>query len=252
MEIKKILYATNIKGPVYNPIEGLLSLKKAGLEEILVLSDDISGDVKKGFSENGVTLRNIEGSGPITSRILDSARSENPSLIVTFLRKGKRRFFRGAVSRNLIKNITLPLLLIHEDDNKSNSDISGLFDNVLLATHWSDSSGRAWLFMIGLKKIIGVVDIVYVLNEKPTIKEIRQIKERVEDIRRICLEEKIDAESHIYAGKTSDEILLAASEYDATLIIMGTSSKGILSDIFSRPVCYRVVEKSPVPVLIIP
>ncbi len=58
------------------------------------------------------------------------------------------------------------------------------------------------------------------------------------------LEEKIDAESHIYAGKTSEEILLAAKEYDASLIIMGVSSKNAIEKYF--PVlCLSQLRKKP-------
>ncbi|GAF81992.1 unnamed protein product, partial [marine sediment metagenome] len=150
------------------------------------------------------------------------------------------------------KNTRLPLLLIHEKNKEISSSKRGIFDSLILATNWSDSAGRAWLYIIGLKKIVGVLDIVYVLNEKPTVKDIRQLRDRVEEIRNICLEEKIDAESHIYAGKTPTEILLAAKDYNATLIAMGYDSKGIFKEIFSGSACYRVAEESSVPVLIIP
>ncbi len=106
--------------------------------------------------------------------------------------------------------------------------------------------------MIGIKEIVETIDIVYVLYEKPTIGEIRRLKERVEEVRKICLAEDMDAESHIYAGKTADEIVLASKDYNATMIAMGYKPTGTLKEIFSGSSCYRVVEKSSVPVLIIP
>ena len=218
----------------------------------MLLCESLPQELKERLSEQGINLRRVEGSGPLDSRILESANRENPSLVVAHLSREKRKLFRDGAARNLIKNTLFPLLLIPENGKEGDSSTKGLFDSVILATNWSDAAGRAWLYIIGLKEIVGVLDIVYVLNEKPTIKDIRQLRDRVEEIRKICLEEKIDAESHIYAGKTAGEIILASKDYNVSLIAMGYAAKGIFKEIFSESACYRVVEESSVPVLIIP
>ena len=252
MQIKKLLYATHLKEPNLSLFEGLLDIKKIGLEEIILLCESPSQELKESLSEQGINLRRVEGSGPLDSRILESANRENPSLIVAHLSREKRKLFRGGAARNLIKNTLFPLLLIHENGKVKGSSTRGLFDSVILATNWSDSAYKTLLYVIGLKELLGVLDIVYVLNEKPTIKDIRQLKERVEEVRKICLEEQIDAEAHIYAGKTAREIILASKDYNATLIAMGYESKDTFKEIFSGSVCYQVAEESSVPVLIIP
>ena len=252
MEAKKILYATNLKEPTYDLLERFLDIKKIGLEEIIFLSKSLPQELKEKLSEHGINLKEVEASGPLISKILDTAKRENTSLIVANLKREKRKLFRGTIVRNLIKNTPLPLLLVNEDNKESSYSKKGIFDSVILATNWSDSAGRAWLYIIGLKKIVGVLDIVYVLNEKPTVKDVRQLRDRVEEIRKICLEEEIDVESHIYAGKIPEEIILASKDYNATLIAMGYGSKDIFKEIFSKNVCYRVAEESPVPVLIMP
>lgn len=252
IEIKKLLYATHLREPTYSLFEGLLDIRKMGLGEIILLCESPPQELKESLSEQGINLRRVEGSGPLDSRILESANRENPSLIVAHLSREKKKFFTGGAATNLIKNTPSPLLLIHENGKGRGSSTRGLFDSVILATDWSDSAYKALLYVIGLKELLGVLDIVYVLNEKPTIKDIRQLKERVEEVRKICLEEQIDAESHIYAGKTAGEIILASKDYNASLIAMGYQSKGILKEIFSGSVCYQVAEESSVPVLIIP
>lgn len=252
VKIKKLLYVSHLKEPTWNILEGLLDIKKIGLEEVILLSEGLSQGLMERLSEHGINLKGDEGSGPLIPRILETANREHASLIVAHLNREKRKFFRGSTATNLIKNTPFPLLIIHENTQERSSSTKGLFDSVILATDWSDAARRAWLYIIGLKELVGVLDIVYVLNEKPTVREIRQIKDRVEEIRKICLEEKIDAESHIYAGKTPEEILLAAKDYNATLIAMGYGSKGIFKEIFFGSACYRVAEESSVPVLIIP
>lgn len=248
MEVRKLLYATNLKEPTFDSFEGLLGIKEIGLEEIILLSGNPPDELKDRLSHHGIKLRGVEGSGSLVSRILDSVKREDVSLVVANLKREKGRFIRGSDARNIIKNTPLPLLLIKENSYPK----KGVFDSVILATDWSAVAQRALNYMIGLKEIIGVLDIVNVLNEKPTIRDIRQLKERIEGIRKMCLEQKIDAESHIYAGKTPEEILLAAKDYGATVIVMGTGCKSTIKEIYSGSSSYRVAERAPVPVLIIP
>ena len=252
IEIKKLLYATDLKEPTLSFFEGLMDIKKIGLEEIILLSNSPSEDLRRKLSEDGVNLRAVEGSGPIPFRILETASRENPSLVVAHLNREKKKFFRGGTARNLIKNTLFPLLLINETGGGRSFSTRGLFDSVILATDWSDSFRKALLYIIGLKEILGVLDIIHVLSEKLTVRDIRHLKERVGEIRKICLEEEIDTESHFYAGKIAGEILLASKDYNASLIAMGYPSKGILKEIFSGSTCYRVAEESSVPVLVIP
>jgi len=252
MEIKKLVYATDLREPTYDIFESLLAIKKTGLERIILLSETAPQELRKRLSNDGVNLSTVEGSKPLPSIILEAADREHASLVVTRLNREKKRLFRGGAARDLIRNTRYPLLLIQENAAGKGFSTRGLFDSVILATNWSDSANKAFLYIIGLKEIVGVLDIVYVMNEKPTVKDIRQLKERIEELRRICLEEEIDAESHIYAGKTAAEILLASKDYDATLIVMGYNSKGPVQEIFSQSACFRVAEESSVPVLIIP
>jgi nucleotide-binding universal stress UspA family protein len=170
---------------------------------------------------------------------------------VANLKREKRRFFRATTARNLIKNTPLPLLLVNENSKESSYSKKGIFDIVILATDWSDAAQRALNFIIGLKEIIGVLDIVNVINKKLTVRDIRQLKDNLDEVRKICLKENIDTEAHIYAGKTPKEILLAAKDYNATVIVMGAGSKRTIKEIFLRSL-YKVAEESSIPVLIIP
>ena len=119
MEAKKILYATNLKEPTYDLLERFLDIKKIGLEEIIFLSKSLPQELKEKLSEHGINLKEVEASGPLISKILDTAKRENTSLIVANLKREKRKLFRGTIVRNLIKNTPLPLLLVNEDNKES-------------------------------------------------------------------------------------------------------------------------------------
>jgi nucleotide-binding universal stress UspA family protein len=252
MEIKKLLYITPLREPNYEVLEGLTEMGRIGLKEIILLPATPPKELQDRFSDHGIGLKGVDGSGPLIPRIFEVVEKEHVSLIIAQSPWDKEGFFRGRDARRLMRHTPVPLLILREDGLEGGPSTRGLFNSVILATDWSDAAGRAWLYMIGIKEIVGTIDIVYVLNEKPTIGEIRQLKERVEEVRKICLAEQMDAESHIYAGKTADEIVLASKDYNATMIAMGYKPAGALKEIFVRSACSRVIEKSEVPVLIIP
>ena len=84
------------------------------------------------------------------------------------------------------------------------------------------------------------------------MRDLRNLNKRLEETRQRLLDEGIDAEAHIYAGKPAEEIMLAARDYGATSIAMGTTRRWPLMDIFSRSCSYKVAEGSAVPTLVIP
>lgn len=251
MEIKKLLYV-NHREPTYEFVEALTGMGKIGLEEIILFPEKPSKELADRLSSRSIHLRGVESSGRLIPTLFEVADKEQVSLIIVHSHKDNDGLLRGSAARRLMRNTPVPLLFILEDKEAGCPSVRGLFDSVILATDWSDAAGRAWLYIIGIKKIVGVVDIVYVLHEKPAIGEIRKLRERVEEVRKICLEETMDAESHIYAGKTPEEIVLAAKDYNATMIAMGYKQRGSLKDFISGSTCYRVLEKSSVPLLVIP
>jgi len=252
MEIKKLLYVAQLREPTYEFIESLAGMEKIGLKEIILFPENPPKELVARLSVHGIHLKGINSPRPKVPEIVEAASREQVSLIIAHSHGDREGPIKESSAKRLIRNTPVPLLIIREDGHETSPSPRGLFSNVVLATDWSDAAGRAWLYIIGIKEIVEVVDIVYVLHEKPTIGEIRQLRERVEEVRRICLEEQMDAESHIYAGKTADEIVLASKDYNATMIAMGYKSKRPLKEFISGSSCYRVLEKSSVPVLIIP
>ena len=78
------------------------------------------------------------------------------------------------------------------------------------------------------------MEIVKVINKKLTIREMREVKGLLAQLRKKCLDNGIDAESHVYAGYASEEILIAAKDYKASLISLGAKSeKNLLKRISS-------------------
>ena len=80
----------------------------------------------------------------------------------------------------------------------------------------------------------------------------RELKEKLVQTRKKFLNEKIDAESHIYAGKTLEEILTAAKDYKATMVVIGGESekKGI-ERLFKKGSSYKITNEATLPVLVV-
>jgi nucleotide-binding universal stress UspA family protein len=126
-----------------------------------------------------------------------------------------------------------------------------VFHHVVYATDWSLLSETVLKSLLDFKEVIEMLEIVSVIHKRLSIREMRNLKERLVETRKIFLDEGIDAEAHVYAGKPSEEIMLAARDYDATAIVMGTSRKSPLQEIFSGSCSYRVAEEAAIPVMVI-
>ena len=135
----------------------------------------------------------------------------------------------------------------------SGPDHEGLFHHVIFATDWSRASKVALeYFLLNFKGIIGILEIVNIINMRLSVRDIRNLRRKLEGTRKVFLDMGIDAESHIYAGKPPEEIILAAKDYNATSIVMGTSFKPFIRSIFSKSCACMVAREAEVPTMIIP
>ena len=253
MEIIKILYATDLVQPSLNFLERLITVSKFPIQKIVLLSDSpLPRWIEKidhlGCKAEESTLKG----GSFAGRVLSTADEENVSLIIADLDKTDDGLIKGSIEKKLIKKSNVPVLITN-GDNDNNITEKGIFDNLVFATDWSVTSQKALDYLINLNDLIEALDIVNVLNKKLTVKDIRRLKKKIEEIRSICLNNKIDAESHVYAGDITDEILLAAKDYNATSIIMGTGTqKTSIKDFFSCSVSCKIAEKASIPLLVVP
>lgn len=192
-----------------------------------------------------VVLTSMKGEVMDEKKISDATNITKPTFKV--IERGGKSTVRG-----LIKATTVPVLVVDKEETGLNFVSNGLFERILFATDWSPSCDNALKYILGFKELISELDIVNVIYEKLTVRALRRLKERLVEVRKRCLDEGIEAEYHLYAGETAAEIMLAAQEYDSTAIVMGTTSKQKLKDIFrGNPSC-RVAERATVPTLIVP
>jgi nucleotide-binding universal stress UspA family protein len=251
MEITKILYVTDKEKPSFSEVERLMAFRKLGLEEIIGLNPKGDMDWGKSLADYEVESKTLAKEGPILPRILSTAKQETASMIAVNLNKETNKVFSGSRIKRLLRSSPVPVLVLNEDAQPKTSEKNGIFDHVVFATDWSPLSEVASRYILGFKEIIKLVEIVNVISKRLSIRDMRGLNERLVKTRKIFLNEGIDAEAHVYAGRPPEEIMLAAREYGATAIVMGTSRKSPLRAFFSGSCSYRVAAEADIPVMAI-
>lgn len=255
MEARKLLYATDLKDQAlsFSLLKEILPVRELNFYEFVFLhTTTFDGWIEKLLDLNirSKILVNNQLSPP---DILSAAKKEKVSLIIVNQDKETGKTSYRSTVRQLIKESFLPILFINNGDKEIEPDEKGLFAHVILSTNWSAKSEKALKFLLGFKKILGELEIVNVIKGKLTIKEMRELKDRLAETRKICLDNEIDAESHIYAGKTSEEIITAAKDYKATMIIIGAESeKKGLSRLSKKSSSWKVACEADMPVMVVP
>ena len=252
MEAGKLLYAANIRQASFSEFERVLALRTIGLKEVIFLhATEVEGWEKK-LADYGVNSKTLTVEGSLVTSIVNVAHREAVSLIVANLNRDTGLLFRGSLTTQLLRASPLPVLILPESAEASESVQEDMFSHVIFATDWSVASEKALTYLLNFKELIQELEIVHVIHKKPSVRDMRNLGEKLSQARKTFLDEGIDAESHVYAGKPSEEIMLAARDYDATCIVMGTTGMWTLKDMFLHSCSYRVAEASKVPILVIP
>ncbi len=247
----KLLYTTNRKerDPSYGLKETLLILKDVGFREVVYLQTTPGDERFKDLSGTGITYGIQVEKTLSLQRILNAASKESVSLVIADFDRAIQKPSRSFLIRGLIRKTSVPVLVL----NNIPAQGDGLFEHIIFPTDWSPASEKALAYLLGFSSIIKRLDIVNVINGKLTVRDIRELKEKLIRTRKTCLSEKIDAESHVYAGSIPEETIKASEDYKATLIILGISSKKpFYKRIFRKNLSFRIAMAAAVPVLIVP
>ena len=252
MEAGKILYATDASQPRSAQLQRLMGLRSLGIEEVIFLQTSKMEGWESSLAGFGMNHRVVVADGPLVSSILSTVREEAVSMIAASLNRDERSLLRKPVIRDLLRSSPVPVVILPEDAQASGSAQNNVFAHVIFATDWSSASQKALGYLLGFNEIIHELEIVHVIDKNLSIRDMQQLKYQLAQSRKAFLDEGIDAEAHVYAGKPPEEIMLAARDYDGTCIVMGTTGKSAVQDLLSRSCSYGIAEASVVPALIIP
>ena len=258
MEPKNLLYVANPTPPKNEPAltQALLQL---GFENTSYYIMGETARWEESLKQQGISGEFIVEKKPSLAAIMGKAQEVKASLIAVNLSSKGPGLSRQSVVKNLIRFTQVPILLLPEGPFPSMEEASsvssidgGLFDHVIFATDWSPFSQNCFDTLIHLKENIKELEVVTVIDKKLSIRDMIGLKEMLGETRGQLKEHGIDAEGHIYAGKPSEEILLAVKDYEGSVIVMDASHRSALKTFFKGNCTYEVAEKADVPVMIIP
>ena len=292
MSVEKVLFPTRFRELSFNSLESLLVLKDAGMKEIIlchVISREDVGfvpfggymqeeednlreearirfeDWQRSISEKGIESKIVIRVGDIVPQILHVAEEEKVDMIVLGKKKEEHPF-AGSKTFEIMTRSRIPALvskyMVHymigtESHEKINEKI---FERPMLVTDWSEPSGRALDFMVSLAGIINKSlifhDVDVNISKDHDKEELhlveKQSSAKLDDFCKKLNDAGIDAEPHLGAGEVVDEIIRISRERHATMIIIGTTAKGWLSELVKGSVSHQVAKDSELPTLLVP
>ena len=285
---RKMLFVTQFEELGFDALQSLLVLRTAGLNHVILMNvidrDRVAMHRGLGYDKNEerklreqANIRFIDWAeslfetgmevgeyivvGSMVPQVLAAADEENADLIVIGQRNKKLMdmFYSGDAVIELLRRSERPVLVYKHLEN-CGCLADNPFARTLLTVDWSPASLSAVDYLKTLKNVAHDVSVMHVAApgelKGATSLEIQQLrKERRGRLEKICDTlgtAGIAARSHLYVGEAAKEITRAAQEYNATMIVMGSSGTSVWTERFLGSKPRAVVEKSPYPVLIIP
>lgn len=160
-----------------------------------------------------------------------------------------KKLFMGSTTMNIIAHATKPVLMAKFEEEVLYGERC-LFCKVILATDGSEPCKRALNLIKELSPVIEEVDIVAVQNTKK--KDDKSYYEQVVKEFAEALSSVVKVDTHILSGTPSKEIMQFAESSGASLIVLGTTGKDAFDEVFIGSTSHRVLEKSKLPVLVVP
>lgn len=206
--------------------------------------------------------------GAPNAEILTIAEKENVDLIVIGRKKRTlmQKVYVGSHIMDILRRSHVPVLISKymvqfewENDQLTRTN-DHIFERPMLATDWSQPSENARQRMSALKGLAKTILVVHVIDTKLTKgmnrdrrTEIeKESKKRLENYCRKIEQFGMNAEQHLSAGKTVQELIRLSRDHKASMIVMGRTGKDWFHEYWLGGVSHQIAELSELPVLVVP
>jgi nucleotide-binding universal stress UspA family protein len=287
MDIKKLLFVTKFNDLSYSALQSMLCLRKASLHHVVLthvierekvamhrgLGYQKSEEIKlretanirfidwaENLFEQGVEVGVYIVVGNLVTQVIEAVRKEMPDLIVIGRsHKGLiDQLYTGSDIIEIVRQSSTPVLIYKPPTDKIELE-DNLFERPLLATDWSAASLRALDFLLPLKEVVKKVNLIHVASEKDlkgSAMEIQKVRKKsrnkLDDMVDQLGENSIDARGHVYVGDAGPEIERAATDFQASMIVLGSSGKSAWTERWLGSTPQLIAEKSAYPTFIVP
>jgi nucleotide-binding universal stress UspA family protein len=287
MEIKKLLFVTKFNDLSFNALQSLLSLRKAGLTHVVFVNvierEKVAMHRGLGYQkaeeirlretanirfidwaehlfEQGMEVGVYIVVGNLVSQIVDATRKEQADLVVIGYSRKRLvdQLYSGSDITELIRRTSVPVLVYKPPTDKIDL-LDKPFERPLLATDWSAAGKQAEKLLMPLKGVVNNINIIHVANEKDLkgsamqIQKLRkQTRAKLDSIADRFEDNGIEARAHVYIGDPLKEIERAAADCQASMIVLGSSSRSAWKERWLGSLPRAIAEDSDYPTLIVP
>jgi nucleotide-binding universal stress UspA family protein len=225
-------------------------------------------DWQVSIRKRGVESKIVIEVGETVPKIIEIAEREKVDMIVAGKKKRSQleKLYVGTHTFDLLRRTKKPILIpTYMARFQWNEEIiirvnDRFFSSLLLATDWSEPSERALETIASFKPLVKNVRVAHVIGsklsrslDKAQLARLEQeSNSRLADYCKRLEGAGITAEPHLSSGKTAPEIVRLAREQNAGMIVMGTTGKDRIEQLWVGSVSHRVAESSERPVLLVP
>jgi nucleotide-binding universal stress UspA family protein/nitrite reductase/ring-hydroxylating ferredoxin subunit len=182
----------------------------------------------------------LHGARPPADVLMEVAEARDVGLAVVSGGRGQR-FALGPVAQRLSHHSPRDLLIVSE---RQHPDTPPIYGRVLIATDGSPTADRAARKGYELADALGVPVVLVFVGHPATGALI------TEDTVRIYEPEDVETTVDVRRGEPAGEILSAAREHDADLIVVGNKGMTGTKRFFANPVPQKVIERADRDVLV--
>jgi nucleotide-binding universal stress UspA family protein len=287
MNITKLLFVTKFNDLSYNALQSIIHLRDAALEHVVFahvierekvamhrgLGYQKTEELKlretanirfidwaENLFEQGMEVGVYIVVGNLVTKVIEAAHKEAPNLIV--IGRSHKGFidqlYTGSDITEIVRQANIPVL-IYKPPKDATDLMETPFERPLLATDWSPASMLALEYLLPLKNVVKKVNVIHVASEKDltgTAMEMQKVRKRsrakLEEMVDRLVENGIDARAHLYVGNPEEEIERAATDCQASMIVLGSSSKSAWAERWLGSTPRIIAEKSPYATFIVP
>lgn len=288
MNIRKVLFVTKFEELWFDAVESLMDLRKASLDHVVFLNvierDKVALRRGKGYQkieevrlremanirfinwaetlfERGLEVGAYIVVGSLLKQVISAIDKEDIDLVVVGHEKKGRieQLYSSSGILEIIHRSQTPVLVYkYKADNTI--AVEKPFERPLLATCFSKTSLRAIDYLKPMNQVIKKTTIIHVADPKSlkgnsamgVQKTRKEIRRKLDDLCDMLDAAGIDASPAVYVGNPAKEIITAAKECNATMVIAGTSSSPSLKEKLIGSTPRYLAEKTIIPTLLIP
>jgi len=200
-----------------------------------------------------------------------AAAAEMPADLVvmgTHGRGGPERFLLGSVAEKLSHRLPCPVITVGHEEGQA-WEAPGLIGRILCATDFSENSERAFRFSLALAASLGAkVTLLHAIEHmpdlgaaryRPVVPDVRPLLKEIQRAASERLGKAVDAlkgefadvevTARLGAGRAYKEIVRAADDERADLIVVGAQGHGVFEHLLSGSNAQQVIRRATCAVL---